>query len=290
VTAFYNPFTMPRRSKLKQLVQRADAVADGAPAEGTVATGFPTLDKLLGGGMRRGDLVVLGGDVGVGKSALALAFALRASEAGRAVEFYTAEMEPERVLERALAIEGRASIDQLRGAAMDDETRSSVGAATLRLHDRLPKVARLPAGGSDGLARAVGKSGTAEMVVVDPLQHVAMGALAPDEEHAHAVRRLKDIAVRAGVALLVTSHLPALPRGRENMRPTLDDFGALGAVKQLADVVLGLYRDELYAPAFGSEGATELSILKNRTGPTTYIDLYYYKRWLRFEDMVDPDR
>jgi replicative DNA helicase len=286
---FYNP-NMPRPSRLKQLVQRADAVADGARAEGTVPTGFPTLDKLLGGGMRRGDLIVLGGDVGVGKSALALAFALRAAEAGRGVEFYTAEMEPERVLERALAIEGRASIDQLRGAEMDDETRASVGAATLRLHDRLPKVGRMPAGGPEAIARGVAKSETVELVVLDPLQHVASGALVQDEEHAHAVRRLKDIAVNAGVAVLVTSHLPALKPGRENMRPTLDDFGALGAVKQIADVVLGLYRDEMYAPAFGTEGATELAILKNRTGATTYIDLYYYKKWLRFEDMVDPDR
>jgi replicative DNA helicase len=281
---------MPRKSRLKQLVERADAVADGAPATGTVPSGFPTLDQLLGGGFRRGDLIVLGGDVGVGKSALALGIALRASEAGRAVEFYSAEMEPERVLERALAIEGRASIDQLRGAEMTDETRASVGAATLRLHDRLPRVSRMPGGGVDAAARVLKQRESAELVVIDPLQHVAKGVVPADEEIAHVVRRLKELAVTMSVAMLVTSHLPALKPGRENMRPTLDDFGALGAVKQLADVVLGLYRDELYAPAFGTEGATELAILKNRTGPTTYIDLYYYKKWLRFEDMVDPDR
>jgi replicative DNA helicase len=95
---------MPRRSRLTQLVKRVDAIADGAPPANTVPTGFPTLDKNLGGGVRRGDLVVLGGDVGVGKSALALAIALRAAESGRGVEFYTAEMDAERVLERALAI------------------------------------------------------------------------------------------------------------------------------------------------------------------------------------------
>ena len=204
--------------------------------------------------------------------------------------FFSAEMEPERVLERALAIEGRASIDQLRGAEMDDETRASVGAATLRLHDHLPYVARMPGGGADAVARVLRQREGSELVVLDPLQHVASGAVPADEEIAHAVRRMKELAVTMNVAMLVTSHLPALKPGRENMRPTLDDFGALGAVKQFADVVLGLYRDELYAPAFGTEGATELAILKNRTGPTTYIDLYYYKRWLRFEDMVDPDR
>ena len=165
-----------------------------------------------------------------------------------------------------------------------------VGAASLRLHDRLPKIARMPAGGAEGVAKAVAKTPGTELVVIDPLQHVPHGALVQDEELANAVRRLKDAAVTANVALILTSHLPALPSIRENMRPTLDDFGALGAVKQLADVVLGLYRDELYNPAFGQEGATELAIMKNRTGATTYLDLFYYKKWLRFEDMVDPDR
>src|SRR5689334_5089234 len=108
---------MPRGadiSPLSLLLGRVDAVADGAPPLDTVPSGFPSLDKLLGGGLRRGDLVVLGGDVGSGKSALALAIALRVAQQGRDAFFYSGEMTVERVLERALAIEGRARIDDLR--------------------------------------------------------------------------------------------------------------------------------------------------------------------------------
>ena len=54
--------------------------------------------------------------------------------------------------------------------------------------------------------------------------------------------------------------------------------------------MLGVYREEMYAPAGGVEGATELLICKNRNGSTGYVDLYFYKQWLRFEDMLDPDR
>jgi replicative DNA helicase len=92
------------------------------------------------------------------------------------------------------------------------------------------------------------------------------------------------------LALLVTAHLPALDRARHDRRPTLDDFGVLGAVKQHADVVLSLFREEMYQAGHGVEGATELLVLKNRNGSTGYVDLYFYKQWMRFEDMLDPDR
>ncbi len=74
---------------------------------------------------------------------------------------------------------------------------------------------------------------------------------------------------------------------RDDPRPSLNDFGALGTVKQLGDVVLGLYREEMYSSDSGVEGATELLILKNRNGPTGFIDLYFYEHWMRFEDMLD---
>src|SRR6185436_12018086 len=108
---------MPRNpdiSPLSVALSRVDAAADGNPARDTVASGFPSLDRMLGGGFRRQDLVVLGGDVGSGKSALALAMAVRAAQAGMPTLYLSGEMSPERVLERALAFEGRAPIDDLR--------------------------------------------------------------------------------------------------------------------------------------------------------------------------------
>ena len=278
-------------SPLAEVMRRVDASADGAASEDTLATGFPSVDRLLGGGLRRGDLVVLGGDTGSGKSALALAIALRTAQEGKAVTYFTGEAGTERVIERALAIEGRARMDDLRRGTLDDATRATVGAAALRLRDAAPAVAAIPHGGVAGIAEELRRQLDVDLVVLDPLQALASGERPLAEDVAAAALALKRVAGELNVALLVTSALPALSREREDLRPALDDLGALGALKQHADVVLALYREEMYGGAsHGVEGATELAAIKNRNGPTGYVDLYFYKQWMRFEDMLDPDR
>jgi len=283
---------MPRGadiSPLSLLLGRVDAVADGATPADTVPSGFPILDKLLGGGLRRGDLIVLGGDVGSGKSALALAIALRVSQQGRSTLFYSGEMVVERVLERALAIEGRTRIDDLRRGSMDEATRAGVGAAAIRLRDELPVIERVPGGGVAAIADEVRAVRGVELVIVDGLDALLPSVRATAEEEAAAVRALKQLALDAKVAVLLTTPLPHLDH-RDDRRPLLDDFGAGGAVKERADVVLGLFREGMYESARGIEGATELLVRKNRNGGIGYADLYFYAQWMRFEDMLDPDR
>ena len=283
---------MPRGadiSPLSLLLGRVDAVADGAVPTDTVPSGYSSLDKLLGGGLRRGDLVVLGGDVGSGKSALALAIALRVAQQKRATLFYSGEMVVERVLERVLAIEGRTRIDDLRRGTLDDATRAGVGAAAIRLRDELPIIERVPHGRLAGIAEEVAALRGIELVVIDGLDALLPGTRDSAEEEATAVRALKQLALDARVAVLVTAALPHLT-ARDDRRPTLNDFGARGAVKERADVVLSVFREGMYDSARGIEGATELLVSKNRNGGTGYVDLYFYAHWMRFEDMLDPDR
>src|SRR6476469_9315486 len=120
---------------LEALVERIDGVTPGGVAPDTVPTGFQSLDRMLGGGFRRQDLIVLGGDVGSGKSALGIAIALRSATAGVPPLVLSGEMSPDRMLERALAMEGRAWIDDLRQGRLDAAGRAAVGAAAVRLRD-----------------------------------------------------------------------------------------------------------------------------------------------------------
>ncbi|MDB4913140.1 MAG: hypothetical protein JWM95_784 [Gemmatimonadetes bacterium] len=276
-------------SPLSLLLGRVDAVADGAMPADTVPSGFPSLDKIIGGGLRRGDLIVLGGDIGSGKSAFALAIALRASQSRHDTLFYSGEMLPERVLERVLAIEGRTRVDDLRRGTLDDAARTGVGAAAVRLRDELPIVERAPLGGVAAIADEISALRGMELVVVDGLHSLLPGLRDTREEAATAMRALKQLALDAKVAVLVTAPLPEMTV-RPDRRPLLDDFGAGGAVKERADVVLALFREGMYDSAREIEGATELLVRKNRNGAIGYVDLYFYAQWMRFEDMLDPDR
>jgi replicative DNA helicase len=268
-----------------------DSRGEGAARGDTVPTGFPSLDRQLGGGLRRQDLVLLAGDVGSGKSALALAVALRTARQGMPVVYLSGEMSEERLLERALALEGRVPVNTIRQGELDEATRAIVGAAALRLRDIPLRVLPL-GGGEQTVGEALAALPKPALAVVDELQMVQpIGAGETGDESLAAITRLlKRYAIERDVAVLAVAQLPRFRAGRADPRPTLDDLGGLGVVKQVADVVLAIYREEMYRPSYGVEGAVELIVGKNRNGPTGYLDLYFYRNWLRFEDMLDPDR
>ena len=205
--------------------------------------------------------------------------------------FLSGEMDEERLMERALAVEGRVTVDELRGAKLNDQNRAGIGGAAVRLRG-LP-ITMLPLS-AESFERLDGLR-PLSLVVVDYLQLVpsfeeGRPRVTQEEDTAEVLRQLKALALERQVALLVVAQLPRFLPEREDPRPTLDDFGVLGAAKQHADVVLSIFREEMYNPGGGVEGATELLVLKNRNGPTGFVDLYFYRRWMRFEDMLDPDR
>ena len=203
---------VPRRPSLESLVQRVDAHRPGEIPGDTVPTGFPSIDKLLGGGLRRRDLIVLGGDVGRGQVVARPGHSRCASPSRTsASSLLSGEMDEERLMERALALEGRVSVDELRAAELSDQMRAGIGAAAVRLRG-LP-LSLLPLAAQDletALARLDGLKRVA-LIVLDYLQLVPPPAGttrgAQDEEMAAILRHLKAAGARAagGVAGRLTA-------------------------------------------------------------------------------------
>ena len=271
-------------SPLTRVVARLDRASPGDVDPGLVATQFPSIDRAIGGGFRRGDLIVVGGDDSAGSSSLALAIALRVSP--RAL-LLTGEMQPERAYERALAMSARVSLESLRLAAVSEDERAKLAIAAVTLRDRAPVIETIAAGSLIAVDRAVEASPDASLVVVDPLEGLLDRDSGRDEALGYAVLSLKRLALRRNVALLLTTHLPRLDRDRHDRRPRLTDFGLGGAIGSHADLVMGLYREELYEADVGVTGAAELLLLKNRDGAKGYVDLYFDSRYSRFEDVLE---
>ena len=101
-----------------------------------------------------------------------------------------------------------------------------------------------------------------------------------------AIRALKSLAVEKDLVVLVLAQLPCLRASRPDPRPTLDDLGGLGAIKQNADVILTIFREEMYRPGQGVEGATELILAKNRNGPVGEVKMAFFNSHMRFESLT----
>ena len=196
-------------------------------------------------------------------------------------------MQAERAYERALAVSAKVSLESLRLGTVTEEERARLATAAVTLRDRAPVIESITTGTLSAIDRAVEATPDASLVVVDPLECLLDRDSGRDEALGFAVLSLKRLALQRHVAVLLTAHLPQLARERQDRRPRLPDFGLSGAIGTHADLVLGLYREELYESDLGVSGAAELLLLKNRDGAKGYVDLYFDHRFSRFEDVLE---
>lgn len=249
-----------------------------------LVTGFPTLDFQLDGGLPRGALVVLGGDAGIGSSAMAMGIALGAAAHGTRTVFLSSESREEGLIARATSQLSGAPIRSVDADRPDDEHVATIASARSRLLELPIRLAMAPSELVEDLQQMAGIDW--ELLVIDGLEGLILDTVGRQQILAGWVARLKRMAVAHGGTVLITAPtVPAIAE-REDSRPRLADFGADGAIRSAADLVLGLYREEHYRPDRGVIGAAELLILKNRRGPRAAIDLWFESGCRRFEDLA----
>lgn len=258
------------------------------PAADLVTTGYPSLDRLLGGGLRRGELIVAGGDAGAGTTALVLGLAIRAAVAGHGVLVLTHEGSPERTWERLLAAESGVSHVALRTGVLAEGQAAALRDAAAVLATLPVRVEPAPATPA-ALAERLGRDDEVlpPLVIVDGLAGIDAPPRPVAEAQAQAVRAAKRAAVVRDAAIVLTAPLPLNPAFRPPPRPVLGDFGALGAIAQGADVVLGVHREGLHDDAPDVAGAFEVHCLKHRAVRAgAWADLYVEPQAGRVEDLA----
>jgi replicative DNA helicase len=258
-----------------------------------VTSGFTDLDTYTSG-FQASDLIILAARPSMGKTALALNIAFNAAYKSRPpvpVAFFSLEMSKEQLVRRLLSGEGRVDASQIRRAAFltgQEWTRLQEAAGILLdcpiYIDDTPAATVLDIRAKSRRLKADGKLG---LIVIDYLQLMqGRPELSSREQQISEISRsLKGLAKELSVPVIALSQLSREPEKRERKRPQLSDLRESGAIEQDADVVMFIYRDEVYRKDSQDKGIAEVIIGKQRNGPIGTVKLHFEAKFTRFDDL-----
>jgi replicative DNA helicase len=283
---------------LTQVVERIDMLYNrDNPSDITgVPTGFTDLDRMTSG-LQPGDLVIVAGRPSMGKTSLAINMAEHvALETRLPVGVFSMEMGASQLVMRMLGSVGRLDQHKVRTGRLADDDWRRLTDAVGRLNEapmHIDETAALNAlelrARARRLHRQYGKLG---LIVVDYLQ--LMSASTQGENRATEIseisRSLKALAKELNVPVIALSQLNRSLEQRPNKRPVMSDLRESGAIEQDADVILFIYRDEVYNPDSPDKGKAEVIIGKQRNGPIGTVTLVFQGEYTRFANFADPGR
>jgi replicative DNA helicase len=275
---------------LTQVVERIDELysRDSGSEITGVPTGFADLDKMTSG-LQSGDLVIVAGRPSMGKTAFSVNIGENvAIEAGLPVAIFSMEMGGTQLAMRMLGSVGQLDQHRLRTGKLNDEDWPRLTHAIQRMNEAQLYIDETPAlnpiemrARARRLARQCGKLG---LIIVDYLQ--LMTGSQPGDNRAAEIseisRSLKGLAKELHCPVIALSQLNRSLEQRPNKRPVMSDLRESGAIEQDADVIIFLYRDEVYNPDSPDKGTAEIIIGKQRNGPIGAIRLTWMGMYTKF--------
>ena len=281
---------------LTQVVERIQELHDrDNPSDITgVPSGYHDLDGKTSG-LQSGDLLIVAGRPSMGKTSFALNIAEHvAIEVGLPVAVFSMEMGGTQLAMRMLSSVGRLDAHRVRTGRLNDDEWSRLSFALGKMHEAPIYIDETPAlnpidlrARARRLHRQCGKLG---LVVIDYLQ--LMSATSQGENRATEIseisRALKGLAKELGVPVMALSQLNRSLEQRPNKRPVMSDLRESGAIEQDADVIMFIYRDEVYSPDTAEKGVAEIIIGKQRNGPIGTVRLTFLGEYTRFENFATP--
>ena len=257
-------------------------------------TGFRVLDDKTKG-LQPGALIVLAARPGMGKTSFALSIAkYSAISSGLPSVFFSLEMPKEQISLRLLCMEAAVDNQKLLGDKLDEFEWDKLAAAAGRLSEApiiIDEADNLTPLSLKATCRRIQAESGLGLVIVDYLQLMKGNHRTDNREQeiAEISRTLKSIAKELSVPIMACAQLNRQLEGRQDKRPHLFDLRESGAIEQDADIVMFIYRDEIYNPNTEDPGIAEIHIAKNRSGPVTNnpneIRLVFLKEFTKFSDL-----
>lgn len=256
-----------------------------------IPTGLTDLDKLTGG-FQRSDMIVMAGRPGMGKTSLAMQIAKNAAKKhGKRSLFFSLEMGKEQLAQRVMSSETGIEVNRLRTGNVRDEewdtffrAQEAMASYPIAIDDTATLT---PALMRSKAIRHQARFGL-DLVIVDYLQLMASDRREQNrhQEISLISRGCKTLARELNIPVIALSQLSREVEHRRDKRPMLSDLRESGAIEADADMVIFLYRDEVYNDKTEFPNVAELIIAKHRSGPTGAILAYFRKHLTEFVDLA----
>ena len=278
---------------LPEAVDRIDVLHQSDGDITGISSGFVEFDKLTAG-LQPGDLVIVAGRPSMGKTTFAVNMAENAAIGAKVpTAIYSMEMPAQQLAFRMISSLGRVDQTHLRTGKFPDEDWSRINTAVQLMSDApifIDDTAGLSPTEIRARARRLQREHGLGLIVVDYLQ--LMNVPGNKENRATEIseisRSLKALAKELSVPVVALSQLNRSVEQRQDKRPVMSDLRESGAIEQDADVIIFIYREEVYNQETPRKGIADISIAKQRNGPIGDFPLTFVGRYTKFENWV-PD-
>ena len=286
----------PINPLLKQAVDKIDELFNNDEAITGLSTGFEKLDEMTSG-LQKSDLVIVAARPSMGKTTFAMNLVENALlRYEQPILVFSMEMPASQLMMRMLSSVGKIDQTRVRSGKLEEEDWPKLSAAVSKLKDRPLYIddtpALTPTEGRSRARKVLREHGSIGMIMLDYLQLMQVAGRSGEgrtAEISEISRSLKGIAKEFECPVVALSQLNRALEQRPNKRPVNSDLRESGAIEQDADVIMFIYRDEVYNEETQDKGVAEIIIGKQRNGPIGTARLGFIGKFTRFENLAFND-
>jgi replicative DNA helicase len=276
---------------LPKTIDRLDELSHSTSEITGISSGFADMDKMTAG-LQRGELIIVAGRPSMGKTTLAMNIAENAAIGGQVpTAIFSMEMSAEQLSFRMIGSIGRVNQSRLRTGKLSDEDWSRIDSAVSMMSNApifIDDSGALTPTEVRARARRLKREHGLGLIVVDYLQLMQVSGTKENRatEISEISRSLKALSKELDVPVVALSQLNRSVEQRTDKKPVMSDLRESGAIEQDADLIVFIYREEVYEPNTPRKGIADIIIAKQRNGPVGEFRLTFLGEFTKFENLV----